>query len=79
MAWTKTTRKHYRRNGCATQATDRLRVDLDWPVVPEPDASGVRARWHLRAVMNAVLLPCDRLPMACFAERLPAVHDGSHY
>ena len=56
MAWTKTTRKQYRRDGLR-YASDT--TAMEWLILsellPERARTGRPAKWHLRTIMDAIL------------------------
>jgi putative transposase len=56
MAWTKTTRKHYRRDGLryASDATAKEWILLS-PLLPKRSRIGRPPEWHLRTIMDAIL------------------------
>jgi hypothetical protein len=78
MAWTKTTRKQYRRDGLryASDTTFEEWMLLS-RLLPKQHRIGRPREVSLRGHGCDPLHSCDRLPMACTAEGLSTVHDGS--
>jgi hypothetical protein len=73
MAWTKS------RNGLRYASdTTAMKWILLSELLPQRSLTGRPPKWHLRTIMDAILhILATGLPMACFAERLSNVHDGS--